>query len=100
MGPANTFRADHAPREVARRSMPVRATGRADAQSLCRRRSLGRDRAVDLFGQVIVDLDEPVHFVLDLQERLGVLEGLQRLLVGGRGRNLLPHHDNRQQHQL
>jgi hypothetical protein len=53
-----------------------------------------------LCRQVVIKLDQLVHFILDLQERFGIVIGLERLLIRCCGSNLLANHDHRQQHKL
>ena len=53
------------------------------------------DRAMDFFRQVGVDLDQLVDFILDFQQRFGIVIGLQCLFVGCRGGDLLTDHDYR-----
>jgi hypothetical protein len=50
---------------------------------------------MDFFRQVGVDLDQLVDFILDFQQRFGIVIGLQCLFVGCRGGDLLTDHDYR-----
>ncbi|MBL6938325.1 MAG: hypothetical protein ISR49_10890 [Alphaproteobacteria bacterium] len=55
---------------------------------------------VDLLRQFRIELDQTVHVVLDFDKRFGILEGLQRLLVGRSRGNLLANHDHGEQNEL
>ena len=51
-------------------------------------------------SQVGVYFDQFVQIVADIEQCLGILIGLKRLLVGSDGGNLLTDHDDRQQNKL
>ena len=69
------------------------------AQRSRRSAFLGRqlvERVVYFFGEVVVELQQLVDVVADIQQRFGVLEGLEGLLVRGGSGDLLTHHDDGQ----
>jgi hypothetical protein len=59
-----------------------------------------RGRGVDFFCEGVVDSNQPVDFVLQLQNRFSIFEGFFRLFVGSERGHLLTDHNDREEDQL
>ena len=49
---------------------------------------------MDFFGELVINLNEPVNFILDFEKSFGIFVGLFGLFIGGFGGNFLTDHDN------